>query len=88
MFSAMVIVNIATRCVIKLHGKYIFLLIVLLVVGIIKHQGRCSPKGEGFVAALVKNSSKKYKTIVMIHIFQVEWWEKHPSVDVHLVYYS
>jgi len=24
----------------------------------------------------------------MRHVFQVEWWEKHPSVGVHLVYYG
>jgi len=43
---------------------------------------RTNSKGSGvpsFVTALVKNPCKKYKTKVMGHVFQVEWWEKHPS---------
>ena len=31
------------------------------------------------VTTLIKNPCKKYKTKVMGHIFESEWWEKHPS---------
>ena len=31
------------------------------------------------VTAMVKTPCKKYKTMVMRYIFQVEWWEKYPS---------
>jgi len=54
---------------------------VLFIVGVIKHWGWCSPKGEGSVIALVKNlcnivNKGKILTKVMGHIFQVERWEK------------
>jgi len=74
-----VIVNIATSYVIKLYGQYLLLLAVLLVIGVIEHRGWCSPKGWGSVTALVKNSCKIYTTMVMGHLFQAKWWEKHPS---------
>jgi len=51
-FSAVIIVNTTMSCVIKLHGQYVFLSAILLVVGVVEHRGRCSPKGEDFVIAL------------------------------------
>jgi len=54
LLSSSFIVNTATSYVIKLHGKYVLFLVVMLVIGVIKHQGWCSPKGEGSVTALVK----------------------------------
>lgn len=60
----MVIVNIATSYAIKLHGKYALFSMVLLVIGVIEHQGRCSPKGEGLVTTLVKIHVKIYKTMI------------------------
>ena len=40
MFQQMVVVNTATSWVINIDGQY-----VILVVGVIEHQGWCSPKG-------------------------------------------
>ena len=57
----MVIVNIAMSYLIKLHGEYVFFFSSLLVASVIEHQGRCSPKGEGFVTTLVKNPCKNIK---------------------------
>jgi len=50
---------------------------VLLFVGVIEHQGQCSPKGEGFVTTLVKNLCNKVNkgkiiTKVMALVFQAE----------------
>jgi len=45
-------------CVINIHGQYVLVSAPLLVVGVIEHRGRCSPKGEGSVKNLVKNSCK------------------------------
>ena len=56
--SGSFIVYIATRCVIKLHGKYVLFSVVLLVIGFIEHRGRFSPTGEGFVTTLVKIQCK------------------------------
>jgi len=74
-------------------GSIFFLLVVLLVVGVIKHQEWYSPKGEGYVTTLVKiphNKVIKGKLItkVMGNVFQAECWEKHRSLGVHLVYYG
>jgi len=62
--SIVVIVNMEARYVIKIHGKDVLFLVVLLVIGVIEHRGWCSPNGEGFVLPLVKNPCKIYKTIV------------------------
>ena len=37
------ILNTATNRVIKLHGQYVFISIVMLVIGVIEHRGWCSP---------------------------------------------
>ena len=55
---AVVIVNIVTSCVTRLHGKYVFFSVVLLVMGVIEHRGQCSPKGKGSITSLVKNPCK------------------------------
>jgi len=78
----MVIVNITAIYVIKLHGQYVLFSMVMLVIGTIKHRGRCSPKGEGFVTTLVKIPCKYiyiYMATVMGHVFQAKWWIGHPS---------
>jgi len=53
-YSTMIFVNNATSYVTKLHGKYVLFSMILLVIGFIEHKGRCSPKGEGYIIALVK----------------------------------
>jgi len=63
-------------------GGMFFFSLVFLFVGFIKHRGRCSPKGEGSVIALLKipcNIVNKGKIItkVMRHLFQVESSEKN-----------
>ncbi len=85
----MVIVNTTTSYVIKLHGQYVLFSVALLVIGFIEHQGRCSPKEEGFVTSLVKIPCKKnIRPCLIGHVFQVEWWVRHPSVGVNLVVYG
>ena len=37
LLSKLFIINIGKSWVIKLHGNYVFLLVVLLVVGVIEH---------------------------------------------------
>jgi len=62
MFQQMVIANTAMTCVIKQHGQYVLLSVVLLVICVSEHRGWCSPKGEGYVTTLAKNSCKIYMT--------------------------
>jgi len=59
LLSRSFIVNNATLYVIKLHGKYVLFLVVMLVICVIEHQGQCFPKGEGSVTTLVKIPCKK-----------------------------
>ena len=47
-----IIVNTIMSCVIKLHGKYDMLSIVMFVIGVIECQGWCYPKGYGFEPSL------------------------------------
>ena len=54
LLSGSFIVNNATIYVINLHGQYVLFLAVLLVTCVIEHRGRCSPKGDGSITALVK----------------------------------
>jgi len=65
----------------------------LVVVGVIQHRGRCSPKGEGSVTTLVKfhvNKVNKGKIITMVmgHLLQAEYFAIHFGVGVQLVYYG
>jgi len=50
------IVNTATSYFIKLHGKYVLFSTIMLVIGVIEHQGWYSPKGGGFCNSLAENS--------------------------------
>ena len=58
MFQQMVIVNTEVSYVVKLHGKYVMFPVVMLVVGFIEHGERYSPKADGYITTLIKNSFK------------------------------
>ena len=70
LLSRSFIVNTATSYFIKLHVHYVLCSVVFLVIGVIEHRGRCSPKGEGSITTQVKIPCKKiYKATVMGHVF-------------------
>ena len=80
MSSIVIIVITTTSCVINLHGQYVLFSVVLFVISVIEHQGWCYPKRERvLLQPWLKIHVKMYKTTVMGHIFQDEWWEKNPG---------
>ena len=48
-------VNVAMKCVIKLHVKHMF----CWFIGVIEHRVHCSPKVEGSVTTLIKKPCNK-----------------------------
>ena len=74
MFLVVVIVNTAMSWVIKFHMLYdFFQQFVGLQVSLNIEEG------EGSVRALVKILVKSIRPWLKGHLFQAEWWKKHPS---------